>query len=141
MIQAVMRNTSTVMRNLKQRDEQVQAGVNRGLRKVGLKIMEWADPYIPVEHGTMKRSKFIEVTGTGTNARVKVGFRAAYAVYVHENLDVAHGHEFNVKHAAEIAAGTEKPRGEKQQAKFLERAINEHRSEIPGIIKMEASVK
>jgi hypothetical protein len=68
---------------------------------------------------------------------VVVGYTAAYAVYVHENLEAAHGAAYNAKHAAEISAGKTKSsktkkgwkgatsRGPNQQAKFLEQPARE----------------
>jgi hypothetical protein len=46
------------------------------------------------------------------NGDVIVGYAASYALFVHENLDAAHGEEFNKKHG--------RGRGPNQQAKFLE---------------------
>lgn len=63
---------------------------------------------------------------------VVVGYTAAYAVYVHENLEVKHGSDYNAWHGEEISAGKTKSgktkkgwkgktsRGPNQQAKFLE---------------------
>ena len=87
------------------------------------------------------------------------GTSGKYAVYVHEDLTKAHGKAFNIKHAAEIAAaghyvtskttGKQKwkadtflgtaqggmfPRGENQQAKFLEQPMRTERKTIIGII-------
>jgi hypothetical protein len=67
------------------------------------------------------------------NESVVVGYTAAYALYVHEDLEKTHGAEYNEKHAEEIAAGAP-DRGEQQQAKFLERPAREFAAEIGGII-------
>jgi hypothetical protein len=70
---------------------------------------------------------------------VIVGYTAAYAVYVHENLEAAHGQMYNAKYADEIAmtramkaakipkgSFTEwHDRGPNQQAKFLEQPARE----------------
>lgn len=60
---------------------------------------------------------------------VVVGYTTEYAVWVHENLEAAHGQAFNVKHAAEIKAGLEHSRGPLQQAKFLEQPARENRAD------------
>src|SRR5208283_1222248 len=39
---------------------------------------------------------------------VIVGYTANYAVYVHENLEAAHGQAYNIKYAAKIAEGLAK---------------------------------
>ncbi len=101
---------------------------------------------VPVQLGTLKASCFVRsVGGKGFDTDIAVGYTAGYAVYVHEDLTKAHGKEFNVKHADEIAAaagtprGTAKggmfPRGENQQTKFLERPMREERA---GILKVIA---
>ena len=72
---------------------------------------------------------------------VVVGYTAAYAVYVHENLEAAHGTAYNAKYAAEISQGQmvnkkgrvvkkkgwkgRTSRGPEQQAKFLEQPARE----------------
>ena len=72
---------------------------------------------------------------------VVVGYTAAYAVHVHENLEAAHGAAYNAKYADEIAQGQtvnkkgrvvkkrgwkgRTSRGPGQQAKFLEQPARE----------------
>lgn len=135
MIFAEIKNSLNIVRNLRARDAEIQQGLNRGLGKVGLKILEWADPYVPVDTGAMKRSKFTSVIGFGINTRVQVGYKIGYAVFVHEDLGKLHGEAYNEAYADEIAAGLKHKRGPLQQAKFLSKAIEEHRSEIVQIIK------
>jgi hypothetical protein len=65
---------------------------------------------------------------------VVVGYATDYALYVHEDLTKAHGEAFNVKHADEIAAGTEHSRGPNQQAKFLEQPARQNRDSYKQII-------
>jgi hypothetical protein len=65
-----------------------------------------------------------------SNVSVSVGYTAAYAVFVHEDLQKAHGAAFNIKHADEIASGAEHSRGPEQQAKFLEGPAREKAGDI-----------
>jgi hypothetical protein len=85
----------------------------------------------------------------GNNGTVIVGYSAKYAVFVHENLNAAHGTEFNQKHASDFgkrnkkgqflkATGTGKKRGEGQQAKFLEQPARTERQKMVDIIVMAA---
>lgn len=90
------------------------------------------------------------------NGDVNVGFAASYALSVHENLEAAHGEEFNRKHAKDIGRKitrgprkgkiAEHKRGPGQQAKYLEqpyREMNssgETRRNIVSAIKGGASV-
>lgn len=51
---------------------------------------------------------------------VAVSYYTSYALYVHENMQAAHGTDYNEQYADEIAAGTRHDRGAGQGAKFLE---------------------
>ncbi len=74
------------------------------------------------------------------NGNVNVGYAASYALFVHENLEAAHGEAFNAKHASDFGKrnkkgqflkGTQgKRRGPGQQAKYLEQPFREMRSEL-----------
>ena len=68
------------------------------------------------------------------DAAVAVGFSAAYALIVHENIEAAHGAVYNEKWAADIAAGKKHSRGENQQAKFLEQPLRENRKKYAKLI-------
>ena len=68
---------------------------------------------------------------------VIVGYSAAYAIYVHEDMSKTHGAAYNTKYASEIKEGLTKTgkvkkgwkgktdRGSNQQAKFLEQPARE----------------
>lgn len=96
-------------------------GVERGLKKSGLMIFREAQKEVPVDTGNLKGSGFTrKLEGAGITTKVGVGYTASYGIYVHERLDVAHGREYNKKHAVEIATGILNDRGTNQKAKFLE---------------------
>ena len=115
-------------------------GVARGLKKAGLMLQRWSQAVAPVDKGIMYGSAFTRASGDGFNTEVQVGYSAAYAIYVHENLDAAHGSAYNEKYAEQIARGDKgfHSRGANQQAKFLEQPAREHAQEIKDIIKEEA---
>jgi hypothetical protein len=138
-----------VLKNLDRANVKIGQAVVRGLVKGGLVLQAAAQDIVPVNTGNLHDTAFIRnVGGKGFDADVIVGYTAAYAVYVHEDLTKAHGKEFNAKYAEEIAAakGTKQgtanagmhPRGENQQAKFLERPMREQRTTILKIIADEA---
>lgn len=140
-----------VLRNLGKVKGDIAAGVGRGLKRGGLHLLKATNKYTPVQLGNLRNSKFIRnVGGTGFLTDIVVGFTADYAVYVHEDLEKAHGRAFNVKHRTEIAAakGTSRgtaaggmfERGEDQQAKFLEKPAREERRTILKIINVEARI-
>ena len=149
----------TVLRNLRTAGDRISEAVARGLVKGGLLLQAKSKEIVPVQTGNLKASCFTRnVGGNGFDADVVVGYTSDYAVFVHEDLTKAHGKAFNVKHAEEIAAaghltkkgkwkvdtpmGTAKggmfPRGENQQAKFLEKPARENRLEILRIVTNEA---
>lgn len=131
--------------------------VENGLVRAGLTLQALSQKLVPVQFGVLKASAFTrnvasltsETGGDGWQADVVVGYTANYAVYVHENLEAAHGKEFNVKHAAEIegamADGRDTVasglfyRGEQQQAKFLERPAREARRLLMDTIRAEVT--
>jgi hypothetical protein len=142
-----------VLKNLDRANVKIGLAVARGLSKGGRVLQAASMSIVPVQMGNLKASCFTRnVGGNGFDADIVVGYGTDYAVYVHEDLTKAHGKEFNIKHAEEIAvaagtpAGTAKGgmflRGENQQAKFLERPMREQRTEILKIVADEArSVK
>lgn len=115
-----VRGFSTVLGNMRRQQQKHARGFQRGLLKAGYFLLAKSKQEVPVDEGNLKASGFVRAAGSGFAAKVEVGYTAGYALYVHENLDAAHGEEFNIKYAAEIAAGTENSRGPGQKAKFLE---------------------
>ncbi len=93
-----------------------------------------------------KLEKYERESTRENNGSVVVGYSAGYAVYVHENLQAAHGTLYNLKHQQEVAysralkkarIGEARPfrsRGPNQQAKFLEQPAREMKTEIAQIV-------
>jgi hypothetical protein len=136
-------------------------GFARGLKAAGEWLLARANELVPVQFGNLKASGFVRnMGGRGLDTDVVVGYTAAYAVYVHENLEAAHGKAFNIKYAKQIAAhsrtisrGPRKgqvvlptvksgwaPRGENQQAKFLETPMRNERQNMMDLIYKEATI-
>lgn len=115
-----VRGLSSVLGQMKKVQKGQVAGLERGLKLAGLFLLAKSQKEVPVEFGPLKASGFVRVTGFGAGTNVQVGYTAAYAIYVHENLDAAHGEEFNKKYAEAIKNGKMKSRGKGQKAKFLE---------------------
>jgi hypothetical protein len=83
-------------------------------------------------------------SGDGFNTVGYVGYHLeAYALTVHEDLTLAHGKEYNVKYAEQIAAGSINPwsgrpffaRGENEKAEFLRGPAYENIHEFFNIIR------
>ena len=94
-----------VVSNLMVADEKIAMGVARGLKRGGRFLQRESQKIVPVQTGNLKNSAFTRnVGGSGFHTDILVGYTANYSVYVHENLEAAHGQAFNIKYAAEIKA-------------------------------------
>jgi hypothetical protein len=93
----------------------------RGLKRAGLRLQRESMKEVPVDTGNLRSSAWSrKIEGSGFDAVVGVGYTASYALRVHENVDKAHGQEYNEKYAQEIGKGIMSSRGAGQKAKFLE---------------------
>ncbi len=139
---AGLKNVSGVARaiaQLRARQRLYARNVEHGLKLAGTFLLHRSLEIVPVDTGYLKSGGFVRTDGSGFDAVVTAGYRGAdYAVYVHENLDAAHGAAFNAKHADEIAAGTEHARGPNQQAKYLEQPLRDNLPEIVAIVRTTA---
>ena len=126
-----------VIRNMQAADRKAGNRFSANLVKAGRYLQRASMKIVPVDTGVLKGSAYTRKFYSGWQTDVVVGYTAAYAIYVHENLDAAHGREYNIKYAKQIAAkwkGFHK-RGENQQAKFLELPC---RTERPTILRIVA---
>lgn len=98
----------TVMQNLNREIRKVKDRSIAGLLAGGLIIQAAAQQRTPVDTGNLKGSAFTRRSPEEENV-VETGFGAAYAVYVHENLEAHH---------------------DNGEAKFLENAVVEKREEV-----------
>lgn len=136
-----------VINNLLKVRPKIGVEVGTALKKAALFLLREADKIIPIQMGNLRASKFITSVGSGIHTDVILGYKAEYAALVHEipNPPVAHGKEFNIKHATEIAAakgtfmGTAEGgmfnRRENEQYKFLEKPAREKRNDMLVIIR------
>lgn len=125
-----------ILRNVRKANIKIGQAAERGLLEGGKFLREESEKIVPVQTGELKDSCYgpTNVGEKGLKADVVVGYDADYAVYVHENPSAAHGEEFNVKYAAEIAAGRMTARKSEEQWKFLETPMRVHRNTIFKII-------
>ena len=131
-----------IIRNLKRADAQIARGVARGLKKGGLLLQRKSQEVVPVDKGPLKASAFTRnVGGSGFKTDIIVGYTQSYAVYVHEDLEKAHGRVYNERYAEQIADPENKQfhsRGPNQQAKFLEQPARDLKLRILRIIHQES---
>jgi hypothetical protein len=130
-----------VLAKLSKADKDVGRGIQRGLIKAGLFLLRESQLIVPVDLGNLKASGATRAEGSGAATVVWVVYTANYAVYVHENLDAAHGKAYNLKYAEQISARLKgfHSRGENQQAKFLEEPARLHQDRLGQIIHEEVS--
>lgn len=103
-----------------------------GLLKGGLIIQRDAQLHVPVEYGVLKQSAY---TRPGADKlSVEVGFSAAYAGYVHENLEMKLKGEPRPSGLG-VYWG---PRGE---ARFLANAVERTREKVLKAIQKDAEIK
>ena len=76
-----------VLANLNARAEAIEGATVAGLYAAGLHLEARAKPLAPVDTGNLRGSGYTRKASEDT---VEVGFSAAYAIYVHENLEAHH---------------------------------------------------
>jgi hypothetical protein len=110
-----------VIRNLIGSQQRLAVGLQRGLKRAGLKLQRESQKLVPIETGALKASAYTRAFGAGFSTKVAVGYTAAYALPVHEA--VAMKLKGQLRGAPEGHPGYRgrywDPQG-KAQAKFLE---------------------
>ncbi len=109
-----------VLGNLKKATKNLAQKTEDGLVIAGLFVKRISQEVVPIDTTNLKIGADVRKTGTGFDTLVRVLYVAAYAIFVHENLDVRH------------APG--------KQAKFLEGPVRENMDRILKIIKDEATL-
>jgi len=150
MILAPVFNTKELIAKIGVVKTNMAAGLERGLVKGGGLLYNESRRFCPVMTGTLKASARVEKKGSGLTTDVIVSYgskndeKVQYAVYVHQDMEKAHGWRFNTKHADRIAnAHTPEQRKyyfnrkPEEQAKFLERPAREQKDAILNIIAEE----
>lgn len=142
---AQLHGLTKVLNNLRRSQGIINSELRVPFYRGGLFLQRKSQEIVPVQMGPLRASAFTrDMSITGLKPHVIVGYTQPYAVFVHEDLEKAHGQEFNIKYAEEIerAKGTKRGtakggmfnRGPNQQAKFLERPAKQYRAEIFKII-------
>jgi hypothetical protein len=105
--------------NLRRKEVQMGAALQRGLVRAGLQLQRLSQRRAPVDTGDMRNSAFtrIEDGTSGAKTVVRVGYTQSYAIYVHENLEARH-----------------KPG---KTAKFLEYALRDNQKLLLSIVLAE----
>ncbi len=122
--------------------KQYAKGLRRGLFKAGLLLQRASQELVPIQTGVLRASADTRAEGKGLKVAVIVSYSTEYALFVHEDLEAAHGSVFNTKYATEISnAGPNHKfffnRGTNQQAKFLEVPLRKLRRRMASIVVRE----
>lgn len=121
-----------VMKNLNSQINGIKNRSFAGLMEAGLKIEAASNERAPSEYGNLRGSSYTRKSQDESLA-VEVGYTAAYAVYVHENLEM--------KLAGQLRpSGLGKYWGPKGENKFLEKTVRLNEANIVKIIQHHASV-
>lgn len=142
MIVSKIKGFDAILKKKKKQDQIIILNYGRGVKKAGLFLQRQSMKEVPVDKGPLRASAFTRATGSGKQIQVQVGYTAGYAIYVHENLDAAHGAAFNAKYRKEIKEGRMRSRGAKQKAKFLEDPFKDrsNRAQMRQIIANETKL-
>lgn len=103
-----------VLSNLDKEARKIEKLTMAGLMEAGLRVQAVAQQRTPVDTGNLKNSAYTRKQG---ELGVTVGFSAAYAIFVHEDVEARH------------TTG---------QAKFLESALRDNREAIRQILLRSA---
>ena len=116
-----VRGLRFVIANFNRAQERDGRTLNRVLKKAGLIVQRLSQLQVPVDEGILKNTAFTRARGRGFKTAVNVGYTAAYAIFVHEDLEALHGEAYNREYADKIAAGVKgfNNKGLDQKAKFL----------------------
>lgn len=79
-------DTEAMFRRINQELDKRKRPIFQGLYAGGLIIQRQAQKWVPVEYGKLRASAYTRRSQDDEDA-VEVGFSAAYAVYVHENME------------------------------------------------------
>lgn len=103
-----------------------------GLYEAGLKIEAASNERAPSEYGNLRGSSYTRKDLSG-GMSVEVGYTAAYAAFVHENLEMKLKGELR-------PSGLGKYWGPKGENKFLEKTVRLNEANIIKIVQHHASV-
>lgn len=121
-----------VLRGLNNEIQELKLRSISGLLKAGLLVQADAQRRVPVEYGNLRASAYTRRAQADPNA-VEIGFEAAYALFVHENVDPKWK-------GLPRRSGLGSYWGPKGEPKFLEKALQRNRGKIMDILKKEASI-
>lgn len=128
----------TLLRKMKRLAKENPIRARNVIKKQGNIIKRESLKIVPTDTGELAESAFVRVVEDSEFMWIlEVGFSVDYAEFVHDNLEAAHGVEFNTLHAYEISTGREHPRRPQEQAQFLSSVVRGNIDRIRSGIKQE----
>lgn len=107
-----------IVKNLKTSHAKLGDAFSQGLKLAGLALQAESQLLVPVEFGVLKGSAYTRALGKSWSTEVYIGYTAAYAAYVHEQVGMVLRGQQRVPSPPHIGRYWD-PQG-KAQAKFLE---------------------
>ena len=118
--EAYLTGLNQVLANLNKEIRGIEGRTAKGLREAARLVRRDAQKRVPVDTGKLKASAYTRMIKGSSGPGTEIGFTAAYAIFVHERMDLRH------------AVGT---------AKFLQYALSNNTKEIVDIIARNAAGK
>lgn len=129
-----------ILQNIAREKKAMDTRVRAGLWEAGLKLQAASQKRVPVHTGNLKASAYTRREPSGKPA-VEVGYTAAYAVWVHENVGQKLKGKPRPRHGYQGSQGRYwDPQG-RAGPKFLTGALDDNRKAIRDIIAFHARVR
>lgn len=128
-----VKGVEKVLNNLNREIKGIKGRTYAGLLEAGLIVQADSQRRVPVEYGKLRASAYTQKAPNSTDKRpiVEVGYSAAYALYVHENME-------------QKLKGQPRPSGlgvywgPKGEPKFLENALKAKKRAVLAAIRRRA---
>ena len=127
------RGIGEVLANINREISQIQDRGVDGLLEAGFLLQRRSQGKVPVEYGNLRASAYTR-KAIDEPAAVEVGYSAAYALEVHENLE-------NKRAGQPRPSGLGVYWGPKGEPKFLESTLTENADAFVEIVRRKAAVK
>ena len=139
-VTAVTRGFKSLTDGFKKLARSKPRALRRALKKAGDLVLRESRKIVPMDTGELYRSGFVQVTKNNSDLfEVEVGYSDPKAIYVHEDLEAAHGEQYNIKYSYEIATGAKgyHSRRPQERSKFLTSVIYGHVKDLREMVKQE----
>jgi hypothetical protein len=134
-LQTKVHNLKEITQHLQGYQYATEQGWETGIVRAAYRLLQLSLNLVPVDTGYLRSTAKVVESGRGFDKVAKVIYSAAYSIWVHERLDLAHGAEYNRKYAEDIASGRKHMRRPQEQAKFIETPLRTNRIELISVVR------